>query len=194
MQTHTITTYSFDELNEDAQRRALEKLYDVNIFDDWYDAVYEDAITCGAILGIDIDRIYFSGFSSQGDGACFEGGYTYAKQSVKAIKQHAPLDTELHAIAERLRDIQRPYFYSLYASVKQRGHYMHEMCTDIEVHNDDCEVSDDTEESLKDALRDFMRWIYSSLNDEHDYLTSEEAIIETITANEYEFTELGSLA
>ena len=35
-------------------------------------------------------------------------------------------------------------------------------------------------EDVKDALRSFMRWIYKQLNEEHDYLTSDEAIDEAL--------------
>jgi hypothetical protein len=47
---------------------------------------------------------------------------------------------------------------------------------------------------LKDILRDYMRWIYRTLEKEYDYMTSEEAIKETIIANDYEFTKDGSRA
>lgn len=46
------------------------------------------------------------------------------------------------------------------------------------------EIEDDF---LKSLLNDYLK----SLRDEYDYQTSEKAIIETIEANEYEFTEDG---
>jgi hypothetical protein len=47
------------------------------------------------------------------------------------------------------------------------------------------------DEELAEALRAFMKWIYRQLEREYDYLTSDEAIAESIIANEYEFTEEG---
>jgi hypothetical protein len=38
-----------------------------------------------------------------------------------------------------------------------------------------------------------MRWIYKSLETEWDYLSSDEQIIETIQANEWEFDENGNM-
>ena len=91
-------------------------------------SVYEDAAQCGKILGIDLNTkpvklmgggtrydpcIWFSGFASQGDGACFDGTYAYAKGAVKAIRAHAPEDKELHRIADELQAIQRRYFYRI---------------------------------------------------------------------------------
>jgi hypothetical protein len=188
--------YKFDELSESAKQKAIDD-YRQDGFDyDWWDAVYEDARQIGEIIGIKIDNIYFSGFSSQGDGACFEGKYTYTKGSVKKIKDHAPQDEELHRIARELQKLQKKNFYSLSAKVKQSGHYSHEYCTEIEVCdnlNSYGDVTVETEKALSELLRDFMRWIYKSLETDWDYLSSDEQIVETIQANEWEFDENGDM-
>lgn len=49
---------------------------------------------------------------------------------------------------------------------------------------------DNTEEFTKLLLEEYL----AILRQEYDYLTSEEAIIDTIEANEYEFTKDGELA
>lgn len=182
----------FDELSEEAQETAIERYREGNLDYDWW--YYDDAKQAAAYMGIEIDDIYFSGFSSQGDGACFEGSYSYQKGGVKAIKDYAPLDTRLHQIAQDLQDIQKKSFYGLHASVKHSGHYYHENCTDISVERDDYNgnaMTEDAEEAIIEALRDFMRWIYKQLEKEYDYLNSDEAIKETIEVNEYEFTAEG---
>jgi len=193
-ETTTRTLYKFDELSDEAKEKAIERYRENNLDYDWYDFVYDDAITIGKLMGIKIDRIYFSGFSSQGDGACFEGEYFYNAGSVKAIKDYAPQDETLHRIAKDLQNIQRKTFYHLYAYVKHSGHYYHENCTNIDVRNDVQELTDEQEQGIKDCLRDFMRWIYKQLESEYDYLQSDEQIRETIQANEYEFTEDGKWA
>jgi hypothetical protein len=190
------TVYKFNELSEEAKEKAIEKLYDINTDYEWYDFTYCDAKEIGAIIGIDINNIYFSGFSFQGDGACFEGSYSYKKGSLKAIKKYAPKDEVLHQIAKNLQAIQSENFYKLHASIKHSGYYYHENCTNIDVyHCDDIyrNITKETEGGIKEALRDFMRWIYSTLEKEYDYLTSKENIIETIKANDYEFTAEGDL-
>ena len=48
--------------------------------------------------------------------------------------------------------------------------------------------------TLAELLRDFMNWIYQQLENEHDYLLSDEYVDDTIRANEYEFTENGKRA
>ena len=191
METLTIETYTFDELSNAAKDRAIELFSDINTDYEWYDLVFEDAKAIGEIMGIDIDKIYFSGFSSQGDGACFVGKWRYNKNMRKAIREYAPIDTTLHSIAGNLFDIQRRNFYNIVATVNQSGRYYHEHCTSIDVENPERqygEVDNRTIEDTKTELRRFMKWIYKTLEKEYDYLSSREAIIEAIEANEYTFT------
>lgn len=192
MHTIATTVFNFSELSDAAKESAR----------DWYrrgaefDAEHtiDDAKQCASIIGISADQVYFSGFSSQGDGAQFTGSYEYEKGSAKAIRAHAPLDTELHRIADRLADVQKLYFYGISAHVTSHGHYSHEYCTDIDVRVDSAtnrDLDDDTIETVKELLRDYMRWIYSNLNNEWDYHNSDKAVDENIGVNEYTFTETG---
>ena len=73
MRTETIKIYKFEELNDESQEKAIEKFYDLNIYEGWWDSVYEMYMDRDTETGFDIDKIYFSGFHSQGDGAMFEG-------------------------------------------------------------------------------------------------------------------------
>ena len=200
MRTDTVETkvYDFKELSDDAKQAAILALGEINIDHDWWDFVFDDAKTIGKLIGINIDDIYFSGFSSKGDGACFAGDYEYVRGSRQAVKDHAPQDEELLRIATELAAEQRKRFYQIRASVKQSGHYSHRFCTDISVdfesHDSGADYYDqEAEETIVELLRDFMLWIYKQLEASHDYLTSDEAIIGTINANEYEFTAEGEL-
>ena len=205
--------YSFDELTDDAKQKAIEKHWEFvsKWFSDDAEHIFEDAAAIADILGIDLKTravkllgggtrnepcIYYSGFSSQGDGACFEGSYCYAKGSQKAIRDYAPQDKELHRIADELAAIQKPYFYRLEASAKHSGHYYHSGCMSVSAWHRDDQYRDigDAEDELKEVLRDFANWIYARLESEYEYRTSEEQIIESIKANEYEFFADGSLS
>lgn len=184
--------FTFEELNSEARMKAIESFQHINVKSDfWHDNVIDDAKQIGALMGIDIDKVYFSVFWSQGDGACFTGTYAYKKGSVKAVKEYAPRDEDVHSIAERLSAIQKDNFYKLGATIKHSGHYYHEYCTDIDVYKDGNYTTDENDKALSDCLRDYMRWIYRQLEKEYDYQTSDEVIIDTIEANEYEFTEEG---
>lgn len=203
-----ITVYKFEELSESAKERARD-WYRRGICDDswWYECVYEDAATIADLMGIDLRQraaktiggatvhkpaIYFSGFASQGDGACFEGEYRYRTGALKAVKDYAP---ELHRIAADLQAIQKRHFYKLRAKSKQRGRYSHSGSMAVDVwHVDGVDVSRDAEDSITQALRDFADWIYRQLEKEYDFQNSDEAIDESIIANGYEFLESGKLA
>src|SRR3546814_8987198 len=80
--------------------------------------------------------IWFSGCWSQGDGACFEGDYSYAKGALATIRRYAPKDVALHRIADALGSIQRRNFYQLSARISHRGRYYHEYSMDIVVERD----------------------------------------------------------
>lgn len=194
MKTHAITTYAFSELSDDAKETALDNLRDINVdYPDWHEFTLDDAKECARILGIEIDDIYYTGFCSQGDGACFTGSYYYAKGAAKKIRQHAPQEAELHRIADELQTIQRRHFYQISASVRHTGHYSHSGSTSIDVDFGERDSLQDAEDDICELLRDFMHWIYRRLESEYEYLTSDEVVRETIEANEYEFTESGKL-
>lgn len=191
--------FTFDELNDSAKERALDWARDTYFEYEWWENVFVMAKEAGAMLGIDINRIYFSGFWSQGDGACFEGAYSYRKGWRKALRSEfgGDLLAKLEAIGDDLQEIQARYFYGISASVRQSGHYMHSYCTSVNVEfeehptgywNDTIEAED----GITEALRDFMDLIYRWLEEEYDWLSGEEQLTDWIIANEYQFDEDGS--
>lgn len=207
MRQETVTVYRFDELPDDRAKERARDWYRQNCLDDdWWDADYEDFREVFRILGIDAEvemplrngktfkrlGVYFSGFSSQGDGACFEGRYSYAKGSVKAIREYAPKDKELQEIAADLQEIQRKHFYKIEATLKHTGRYCHEHSVDFDVTVDGMWASDDVTDGIKEPLRALMRWIYSTLETQYDYLQSDEAVDESLMDGEYEFNSDGS--
>lgn len=191
MRTIQVNAYKFDELSKEAQDKVVEWFKDINVQHDWYDFIYEDAKQVASLMGIDIHRIFFSGFWSQGDGACFEGEYSYKKGSVKAVKEYAPTDETLHSIAESLSSIQKNRFYKLSAKVSHSGRYYHSRCTTIHVYEDGNYTSDENESLVSECLRDMMNWIYSQLEKEYEWQTERVAIEESIRSNGYEFTADG---
>lgn len=198
MSQETINMFKFEELGEDAKERARDWWRNGGLDYEWWDGVYSRAEDAAKILGIDIDKIYFTGFWSQGDGACFTGTYEYKKGAVKTIKKEFPADRRLHSIAADLQEVQKGAFYSLAASVSHSGRYYHEYSTDISVtdtrrdYYDDL-ATEDQQEGVQEALQDFMRWIYSMLEQEYEYLNADEQVNGALICNEYEFNEDGSI-
>ena len=86
--------FTFDELDKRVQQKLIDKAREHQPYDDWWDFTYEDAITIGNLIGIEISstvhkntrgneystpNIQFSGFCSQGDGCGYEGRLIISK-------------------------------------------------------------------------------------------------------------------
>ncbi len=52
-------------------------------------------------------------------------------------------------------------------------------------------MTDGAEDTVIEALRDLARWLYRQLEREYDYLTSDDAVDESIALNQYTFTAQG---
>jgi len=196
-------TYTFDELSDTAKEKAREWYRNGQLDYDWWDSVYEMADTAAKHLGIDIDRkgkhtpaIYFSGFWSQGDGACFEGSYRYKKGWRSALlHEFGPGDTlnELLSIGQALQAAQARQFYKLEATCRHRGFYQHSGCMSVDVEHAEDRYRDigDAEDEVRDQFRLFADWIYGRLEQEHDWLTADEQIDEALRGCGYTFNEDG---
>jgi hypothetical protein len=181
----------------------MEKYRYINTDHDWWDCTYENFKADMEAEGIRVDDIYFSGFSSQGDGACFEGKVCDWGVFLKKLGYDSPVLTRFAEDTWRF-------------SVKHSGHYYHENCTsfDTDMPNPDGESDDwfierfcihsdpddlrgkaelavlrtfdyeKLEEACVEMFKDNMRSLYRKLEEEHDYHTSDEAVRETIIAND----------
>jgi len=202
-----IETYRLEELSESAKTNARNWYRDTSLDHGWHDFTFDDFERICEILGVSLKtdivrlrggakrsqpRIYFSGFWNQGDGACFEGFYSYAKGAHRRIRDHAPLDTELHSIADALRTVQSRNFYQLSAGVSHHGRYCHEHSMTISVERDGpFQDVADTEEAIAEVLRNLACWLYRRLSAEYEYLSSDEAVDESIIANGFRFSASG---
>jgi hypothetical protein len=113
-----------------------------------------------------------------------------------AIREYAPLDTKLHEIADALCFLNC-HFTPVWAWVGRNGRhrYDHENTMQISEwefddsdRNDDVpqEIADEIESQLLEQFRELAGWLYKQLEKEYEYLTSDEAVIESLEANEIE--------
>lgn len=208
MRTESLKIYSFNELSDDAKETARDWWRQCENTSFSPNFQYDDFEAVAAILGIEFDqtqiplmngssrrqsKIYWSGFSSQGDGACFEGYYSYSRGAAQKIRDYAPLDKTLHQIADDLQAAQTPAFYRLRARIDHAGHYYHAYSMRITVEHDDRTPSEGEEDVLNEAMRDFANWMYRAIETEYEYQMSDGNVDDSIQANEYEFTEDGSI-
>ena len=196
MRVEKRNLYTFEELADKAREKAISDYRDSGPLHgyEWWDGVFMAADDVFEALGVDATEKWFSGFWSQGDGACFEGTYSYSAGWRDKLKKTI-LDDDLVDIGERLQAAQRPHFYELRASVTHHGRHCHELSMNIQVedHNDPFADLGDREEEVKQALRDLACWLYRSLESEYEWLMSDEQISESLISNEYEFLESGEI-
>ena len=181
MREMTTMVYSFNELSDDAKKRALNAFRDINVEYDWWDGAYDTIRAAGELLGLDIDRIHFDAYLY----CIFDANYEYVRGAAKAIQAEFPRATDLHDVARKLQDLQKRHFYSLSCAVTKGRSMNYYRCFRF---GEDYECKD-----LGDIIDDFAHWARVLLRDEYEYLTSDDAVKETIEANEYEFTEGGKL-
>lgn len=158
MKTKTINLYSFEELNEDQQQKAIEKLWDLNTTHEWWEYTYEDAENIGLKLtGFDLDRgSYCSGDFIGSDEECANLILENHGDKCETYKTAKAFLDEFNKLDEDTQEDER---------------------------------QDLADKFLKSILEDYR----IMLSKEYDYLTSKEAIIESIKANEYTFNEKGEL-
>lgn len=205
--TREYKVFSFAELSYKAKETARNWHRERHLIGwEWWESVYECYKTAGRMLGIRIDKIYFSGFWNQGDGACFEGAYTYNREWRDQLPTEfgGDLLEKFLAFGALLEEIQKPHNFELSASIKHSGRYYHEYETTIEVESGESEPEETdikaeqekfskSEEELIKALRQYMKEIYKALEADYEYFSSDAAIEESIIANEYKFFEDGKI-
>lgn len=200
------TVYKFAELSEAAKETAREHERQTYQDFNWWDWCYEDAIICAKCLGIELDakNISFSGFSSQGDGASFTGYYDFKADAVAAITAHAPQDQTLLKIAEEQTALQTHarlvHGAHIHARItrSRNSHYVHSNTMDIEAKyvntdNEALATSEELDQAMTRLMRSFADWIYKQLEDENDWLNSDECIDERLNESDDEFDEDGSV-
>lgn len=209
MRTKTTTIYQYDELSDCAKQKAREWFRQDYPVYEWWDYVYEDANTIATALGFDLQTknanpaISFSGFWSQGDGACFEGVYRAENANKEKFYTHVGTTESNQPIIDIAENFfafakEHPTFY---AKLTHTGRYSHERSVSYDCSEEieteegtEDKISIDTEEEFETLCRSLMKWIYRQLEKEYEYLISDEQVDESIRINEYEFTEDGRIA
>ena len=179
----------------DEQQELIEKYRDINTDHDWWQYTYEDWTERLIEKGIDPDDFAFSGFWSQGDGASFCGRINMA-QFLKAhdLENKYPAAT-FFALGNEISG----------KLVRKGNHYSHEHTVSLTMYDDVLNVFDeddirahvyeamaqeyahgesDLEETIIEICRGYMKKLYRELEEEYEHLSSDQAVWETIEANE----------
>ena len=210
--------YTYAELSDDAKAKARDWYREASAGDDFFaESVTEDFKEAAKACGLELSGrnpnnrgdkgIYWSGFSSQGDGASFTASWSAARVDVAAILKDRPAtytdrngvqqtcegNAKLAPILEgfaELADLDREAYGS---TVAGRGHYQTDTDYNSE-HVTHSDVADERAATLKELCSDLAHWFYRTLEREYEYQNSDAAVAEAITCNEYEFTADGESA
>ena len=172
MRIAQMKVYQFDELSEEAKEKTLEKLRDINVDYDWWEPYYEGF--CEELRDIGIEAEDF-GFDLG------RGAYLYINKGYFANEERF-----LNSAGVDLRRRE----------AKDALQYGIELCTEHLGGGDAynyCDPNNLEDVNICEYLKDVLRGFWKELRDAYDHLISDEAVIETIEANEYEFSEEGEL-
>lgn len=186
MRTIEIAVYRFNELKRDAQNEAIAEerhnlIVDLDyVLDDWKEKLKN--------LGYGKVDIWYSGFGNQGDGASFtsEENIVEAKGIQEIVKLLNFEESCLNLDAEGWTDLELKI---------KRGDSRdcHENTISVEAESLTILPSylTEIEERAEGVVRGLCREIYQDLETAYNEATSDAAIIEQISAEEYEFYENG---
>ena len=215
-------TYSFEDLSPEAQGNAIENNRDINAdYDGWEDGVTEGFKEDMGEIGIDDITISYTGFNSQGDGASFTSDDIDTRKLFDAIgiKSNKALNMEVdderaggenkefYDLLDTMEDIGqvdrnriKPEEIRVWIKRKNNSYY-HENTVEAEVeiwdepdgweepHTFTVDLADQVTQYVRELCKD----LYSKLEKEYDYLTSDEGVKETLIDNDYKFDEEGNL-
>jgi hypothetical protein len=216
--TTTHTVYTYDELTPEAQAHALDEIRTAAYSDPeffWAESETEEFTEQLGFLGFDItdnrghNQLYWSGFSSQGDGACFAGRWFASEADFDKVAEkwcESESTKELRRITAELAGIVRNY-PDASATITHFDRYCHPYSVRFEVDPGEPDIDDylatylDTDQWKEDfpesdfieACRDLMKYHYRNLKAEWDYEISDATLIARLR-DDREFDEDGDPA
>lgn len=171
MRNETITIYEFDELNDEQKQKAIDGLHDINTDYEWWDCTYEDAKTIGLnIIEFDIYRASYVK-------ADFIG--SARETAEKILKEHGEKCETFIDATNLIEELDKAVDE---AEKDENNCFV-----------DECELDLKMDELESEFLKTVQENYRIMLQKEFEYQTSEEAIIESIRSNEYEFYSDGRL-
>ena len=182
-----IELFKFSELSDEAKERAIEKRREDQEI--WLDYTIKESIQDLQKLGIINPEILYSGFHSQGDGACF----TCDNVNIRDFLTKTDKLSEFPFILS-IED-------QIVIKIVHNDMYYHEKSVSYDIEFD---INDEQLELHKEEIINFEKFfeewrigeckrIYKALQDDYEYLTSRECIIESIEDNDYLFWPNGNL-
>ena len=174
MRTIEVNLYEFEELSTEAKEKAIEKNRHINVDYDWWDWLYEGMSEVG--VKVNSFDIYYKTIDitieySEDTALKAIESYNEGMEVVKISKQFI---ADRDALIKKLGEGNDIDGYS----VKNEFIYKYD---------------EEIEYLEKQYRREMAEEVLSWLIEDYEYLQTDEAIAETLIANEYEFTEDGTI-
>jgi len=172
MKTIKTTVYNFNELSDDAKQKAIDTNREINVDYEWWGSTYEDAENVGLkITSFDLDR------NRHAEGNFTDDSYSVACQ---IVAEHGEMCATYKTAKEFTHIWEKAVKY-----------YSDGIQTDTVADEKTEEFDEYIEEKESEFLENILEDYAIILQNEYEYLQSDEAISETLIAKEYEFTEDG---
>jgi len=186
----TYKVYSFKELSEDVQEEVIDEFIGINIDFDWWDWIVTEFCQKADELGFEVkpEEVCFD-LGRNSHFGVYRKGIQFKTDILKGYTVYCGIEAGVNKIG---------YFFSDFPI---RSWDTTEIRLDIdEVWKGEKEVKPNTKEweKVEDRLRkkyaeflELCKKYYGILKDNREYLTSDEAIKDTLEANDYKFLENG---
>lgn len=184
-----VTLYQLSELPDEKSKARARDFIREQIDSNDYSQTQDDCLEVARMLGFSEVELLWSGFWTQGSGACLVGRWYACNVREHAARTEYPTDEALHTAAARIEALAKTYPH-LWFKTTHRGHYYHSFSVDFEF-ADDLEMSNEEITEIKEALRALMAWCYKQLETQNQWLNSDENLDEEAEQREYEFTADG---
>lgn len=172
MQIKTYNVYKYDELTKDQQQKAVTNLSDINTDCDWWDGIYSDAKDIGLTLEyFNLDR------NRHATGKFSEDVHKVAEN----IKENHGEMCDTYRIATDYVSVRD----ALVKKYEDKNKPDHVADKHLEIFDEQLDIADAHFETMLIEAYSVI------LQKDYEYLVTEEAIIETIQANDYNFTSKG---
>lgn len=189
---------NYKDLTDEAKEHAFKMFQEYldSGDDNWYENTFCEWVDKLECVGIHTDyhQMFFSGFGSQGDGACFTGRINlkvFLEAHPEILRQHVdlymstvPFDVSSEDFAEYVIKLTR-----------LSNNYNHENTVhigewDVNCAEDKTEYFEfllhEAEDDIEAQCREYMRQLYKDLEAEHDYQQSIDCFLESVDYKDFD--------
>lgn len=222
MRVVEVEIFKFDELDDEAKERARQWWRDGGLDYEWWDSTYEWFITLCRLLGVEFatrsgggrknwkgepvsePMIFFSGFYTQGSGSSFKTLYCDPFEMAEAVRKKVWIEKG-EGNEETFKGIPEPPHHHHEAWLRSMGAVQVRADNPRDYYiSTDWEIESWVKDRAAAVMEEYAKWgcelleylndwLFSALEEEYEYLMSDEQIDETLRINEYEFTKEGEM-